>query len=286
MAETLSVTVVQSERNGAYDEFTAALRSSLASDAVNLTIQDTSQPVPANAKELVIAVGMKAASLVAASNAPAILNVLIPRAGHRKLLRDNPKRERSASYSSIFMDQPAERQLGLIAAALPERHRVGLLYEAPADEEVEQLRQKAAEHGLKLYERPVGSNEALFDALQDVLQHSDILLAQPAPSLYNSSTLRNILLSTYRAGIPLVGLSASYVRAGAVTAIFSTPAQFASQASTVIQKFSETGTLAAAQYSRQFEVAINERVSQSMNLDLPAADELLRKISQSKRHTP
>jgi putative tryptophan/tyrosine transport system substrate-binding protein len=284
-AEPLWVTVVQSENSGAYAEFSAALRENLQNSNVALTVLNAEQPLPAKSS-LVIAIGMRAASLVANSNAPSILNVMIPKSGHQKLSLEFTKRGNTSQYSSIYLDQPVERHLNLISAAFPDKHRIGVLYSAPPTEELGQLRQKISEHGLKLYEQEVNTDQPLFEALQDVLEHSDVLLSLPAPTIYNSSTLRNILVSTYQTGIPLVGFSSSYVKAGAMCAVFSSPAQIATQASAAILKFGETGSLPPAQYPKFYEIAVNERVAQSLNIKIQSAEELQKKMNSPRRHSP
>ncbi len=283
-AEPIQVSVVLSESGGAYSEFADALRENLLNSNVTVNVVDANTQPPSSSR-LVIAVGMKAASMVAGSNAPAVLNVMLPQAGYKKLLHDFPRRENSTSFSSIYLDQPVERQLSLIAAAFPERTRIGILFESPPPDELEQLRQKVSEYGFSLYEQEVGKI-ALFESLQKVLQHSDVLLALPTPAVYNSSTVRNILLSTYQAGIPLVGFSSSFVKAGAMYAVFTSPAQFATQTAVTIRKYIESGILPPAQYPRYFEVAVNDRVAQSLKIDIKSQDELVRKISTTKRQMP
>jgi len=78
-----------------------------------------------------------------------------------------------------------------------------------------------------LIARHLRSKDTLFSDLDELLIDSDVLLAVPDSEIYNSNSIRNILLSSYRRGIPLVGFSQAYVKAGALCAIFSTPEQLA-----------------------------------------------------------
>lgn len=89
-AEPLAVTVVQSEDSGSYQEFTSALRDILSKQDIPLAVTSADKTIPDSG--LVISVGMKAAAVVAASSAPSVLNVLIPKAGYETLLRDLPQR--------------------------------------------------------------------------------------------------------------------------------------------------------------------------------------------------
>lgn len=277
-AAPLAVTVVLSEDGGPYLEFSNALREHLLKKNVGLVVvDDPARPIPD--RGLAIGVGMKAATTASASNAPAVLNVLIPRTGHEKLLRDFPQRANSKAFSAIFLDQPAERQVRLIEAMLPDKRRVGVLFDSFPPDELVQLRQRMTRHGLTMHEQVISQNLPLVKALQEVLQDSEVLLALPDATVYNSSTIRNILLASYRSGDPVIGFSPAYVKAGALGALFSTPAQIAAQAALAIQQFGETRTLPPAQHPLLFEVAINEQVARSLGLAIRSPDELHKEIS-------
>ena len=279
--KTPDVTIVQSEDGGPYAEFSNALRTILSARGITSVEVDFTKPIPSSG--LVIGVGMKAATAVAASNAPAVLNVLISKTGYEKLLRDFPHRAGSHNFSAIFLDQPIHRQVHLMVAILPNKHNVGILYSSPP-EELAQLKQELTEHGLSLHEQAVGPELPLSNALQEILLgRSEALLAMPDAAVYNSSTIRNILLATYRRGIPLIGFSPGYVNAGALCAVFSTPAQIAAQAAVLTRQFGDTGVLALAQYPQEFEVMINEQVVRSLGLQIKSASELHDKISADNR---
>jgi putative tryptophan/tyrosine transport system substrate-binding protein len=280
----LSVNVILSENSMLYKEFSDALTNGLVDSETTVKVFDTTQPQPE--AKLIVAVGIKAANFAASSNAKYILNVMIPKSGHKKLLHDFPKRDNSNSYTSIYLDQPIERQLGLIAAAFPNRKQLGVMFDNATTSELNQLKQLAPDYGIDLYEKEVASPEAMFDTLQNVLQHSDVLLALPASAIYNSSTLRNILVSTYQSHTPLVGFSSSYVKAGAICAVFSTPTQLALQTSSTIKNFIETNTLPSAQHPTFYEISVNERVAQSMGIQINNPEELSKKMSIKRKPVP
>ena len=273
-AGQLTVTVVQSGDGGAYQDFTNALRNALLNQNIPLAVTGINKVIPDSG--LVIAVGMKAAETVAASDAPFVLNVLVTKAGYEKLLRNFPHRAGSHTFSAIYLDQPVSRQAHLIAAILPDRHRVGLLYSTPPGE-LEQIRQEMGKRGLRLREKAVGT-QSVPEALQELLLDSDMLLALPDSAIYNNSSIRNILLATYRSRVPLIGFSSAYVKAGALCAVFSAPEQIAAQVASLIRQFSETRLLPAAQYPQEFEVMVNERVARSLGLHVRSAIELRKGI--------
>ncbi|MBI5657991.1 MAG: hypothetical protein HZC43_00200 [Nitrosomonadales bacterium] len=284
-AAPLAVTVALSENDGPYLEFSGALHDLLLRKNVDLVVMDDPAK-PVAHRGLVIAVGMKAATTVAGGNAPAVLNVLIPKAGHEKLLRDFPQRANSRTYSAIFLDQPAERMVRLIEALLPGRRHVGALIDSFPPDELAQLRQRMTRHGMTLHERVAGSGISLVNALQEVLQDSELLLALPDGAIYNSQTIRNILLASYRSGDPVIGFSPGYVKAGALGALFSTPPQIAAQAALAIQQFGETRTLPPAQHPQLFEVSVNEQVARSLGLAVKSTEELHQEISAIEGDAP
>ena len=275
-AETSLVTIVQSEDGGSYAEFSNALHTLLSVKGITHAVIDSSSPLPDSG--LVIGVGMKAATAVAASDAPSVLNVLIPKAGQEKLLRDFPRRAASHTFSAIVLDQPVYRQIRLITALLPDRHNIGLLYSSPPAE-LARLRQELGDRGLSLHARALVPAFPLMDALQEILRNSEVLLALPDAAVYNSSTLRNILLTTYRSGVPLIGFSPGYVKAGALGAVFTTPAQIATQAAALIRQFGETRSLPPVQYPHEFEVMVNEQVARSLGFPIRDASLLHGEIS-------
>ena len=113
-----------------------------------------------------------------------------------------------------------------------------------------------------------------------------MLLALPDAAVYNDSTIRNILLATYRRGIPLIGFSSGYVKAGALCALISTPAQIAPQAAELIRQFNNTHALPPPQYPHEFEVIVNESVANVLDLQIKNTTELHEKIRAEIEETP
>ncbi len=263
-AQPFRVALVLSEGGGAYQELSAALQGGLSS-RYRVQVAGVGEPLPE--ADLVVAVGMKAATAAANITLPA-LNVLVPRAGFDRL-----SRPASPSFSAIYMDQPLERQLALISSVLPGTPHVGVLYATPPVE-LENLRRLSAARNFTLYEHVVDQRHPLANALSNLLEESEVLLVLPDAQVYNSDTIRNILLETYRKQVPMVGLSPGYVRAGALCAVYSTPQQIAKQAADAIEQFATSGRLPASQYPVEFDVSVNTQVARSLGLVIKDAEKL------------
>lgn len=278
-AAPLTVTVVLSEQGGQYHEFSEVLRNKLLDKNVHLNIvSDLAYTVPE--RGIVVAAGMAAATTVAASNAPAVLNIFIPEPGYKKLLEDFADRRGSKTFSAIFLDQPIERHLRLIRALLPDKRHIGVLSYKGLMGELAELRLRAHGHKLILHEKRIQDDSQIYAGLQEVLYESEVLFALPDASIYNASTMRNILMTSYRSGDPMIGFSPGYVRAGALAAVYSTPDHIAEQAAKAILQYGETRILPAAQHPQLYEVLVNEQVARSLGIDVKTPAELHQAVSR------
>lgn len=263
-AALLRVAVVLSASGGSYQEFADSFKQALST---NHSVQIANMGEVLQPFDLMVAVGMRASAERPPSSGP-VLSVLVPRTGF-----DSLQRADTDAISAIYMDQPIQRQLALLSAVLPGYKHLGILY-AQSSEEIARVRRASEVRQLVLHERKVDAQHELGGVLAELLEDSQVLLAIPDAEIYRSDTIRNILLETYRAKVPVIGISPAYVRAGALCAIFSTPKQIASQAAEAIEQFSQTGRLPASQYAREFEVAVNVQVPRSLGLPIKDAEQL------------
>jgi hypothetical protein len=275
------VWVALAEEGGAYAEAAEALRSTLG-DANDLTIAhsrvlfDEKGPPP----DLVVTIGAAAfdESLrhlkgrgTGWERVP-VLATLLPR-----LAYDSNVERRQAGprpISAVLLDQPLKRQMALLKRALPERRRLGVLLGLQTGDLLPALQREARGAGFSLASQSVAAREEIYPVLKQVLDESDVLLAVPEPDIYNATTLQHILLTTYRGRVPVVAFSAAYVKAGAVLALYSTPAQVMQRAGEMILNWQAGRGLPSPQSPRDFSVAINPRVAASLGLSLDTSADI------------
>ena len=274
-AHAADILVLLSEDSAAYRDVADNFRLQLAQDRPALTIAvETLGGVgnqPEGESKLVLSVGLRAAqaALELRSRAP-ILATLVPKDGFDALSHSALAERRL--ISAIYLDQPYSRQLALIKLAFPERERVGVLLRPGEQSKQDALLAAAKAQRLQLVSAVVGSDNALLPALERVLSTSDVLLALPAPLLYNKNTIQSVLLTSYRYRDPLVGYSQALVRAGALVALYSTPSQIGRHAGEMVVRSFSAGTLPLPQYPKYYSVSINHQVARS--LGIPAPDEI------------
>lgn len=277
-AEALRLTILNAEAGEAYQEFSASFIAESQRQNPGLDIiQSTTLP---SDTDLIIAVGLKSASIANGGKFP-VLCVLVSKAGFEKLVSELPENRKSKPIAAVFLDQPITRQVALIAASLPNFRNIGVLYSNhSADMGI--YRKAISDRNLKMHEQNVDSAESLFRDLEAVLGKSDVLLTIPDASIYNALSMRNILLTTYRYKVPVVGLSPAYVRAGALCAVFSSPAQIAVQAAKLATQFAEKGVFPLSQYPTDFNVSINLQVARSLGLQLKEDTAIVREIKAAE----
>lgn len=276
-ARAQTVGILLSDHGGHYSEYLETLSRSLGeqSSRFRLVTLPPGREKPDEATlaklHLIVAVGVQAMRTAAEwGNAPPVLNVLVPRASHDKLLFESIPLRRRAQFSAIYLDQPLVRQLNLVRQILPGKRRVAVLLGPDSSQLLPRLKSAISRAGLELLSEEVAAEPEIIPAVSRLLTGSDLLLALPDPVVFTRDTARSLLLTTYRHQKPLVGFSQAYVGAGALAAVYSSPAQIARQTADWLRNYFPTrGALPPPAYPAYFSVAVNRSVSRAMGLNLP-----------------
>ena len=223
--------------------------------------------------------GARAAQDRAAGRPPVpLMHALIPRQTWEALPRTAAIRD-----SAIFLDQPAARQLQLIKLALPGRVRIGTITGPATVKAGDELRLAARRLGLTVQVETIDQPAALLPALNQVVDDVQVLVSVPDPMVFAPNTIHHILLTTYRYRVPVLGLSRSYVDAGALLAVYSTPEDIGRQLGEVIARI-RGGRLAlpAPQYPKYYAVSVNPRVAASLGLHMGTESVLLQRLQAAE----
>jgi ABC-type uncharacterized transport system substrate-binding protein len=232
--------------------------------------------------ELVVSLGSRAAQAIAAVNVSVpVLYALTP----RTLLDHLPDCGLHSAdapggvprrCSALYLKQPPARQLALVRAALPDARRVGVVLGPSSGGCAGQLRDAAAALGLTLRTREIGARRELGDVLRDLLPQVEVLLAVADPLVHNRDTVVNLLLASYRAGVPVLAYSEAYVTAGALAAVFTSPEQVGAEIGAMLGPLLADRDLQLPPpgYPQRFRVAVNPAVARSLDLQLPSSQDL------------
>lgn len=122
--------------------------------------------------------------------------------------------------TGVLLEFPLETQLEWIRRFVPKSQAIGVLYN-PAEnrEQIERAKKVAGRLGMRLIPREVHRPQDLPDALQSLAREADMLWAVTDKTVLSRQTAQAILLFSFRNRMPFSGLSASWVKAGALYAL-------------------------------------------------------------------
>ncbi|MFH2135536.1 MAG: ABC transporter substrate binding protein [Pseudomonadota bacterium] len=276
--EPKQVLLLLSEQHVAYQHFRQAFEQNLPSD-VRLEVRTLAQQADMPRADILVTAGSKAAQWATGQWRGAMLATMLPSKSFKQM---QSQRALPNPMSALFIDQPLLRQVALLRAALPSLKKVGVLYTAGGDFDPHPLQRELERQGAQLVTRAVQPDDNLSGKLEELLIQSEILLAVPDSNIYNSSTIRNILLGSYRRGIPMIGLSAAYVSAGALCAVYSTPEQQAAQSAAMVSDFLHRGVMPPPGFPRLYRIVLNAEVARSMRFNIRSVEALRIEIDRAE----
>jgi putative ABC transport system substrate-binding protein len=224
---------------------------------------------PRKAPPLYVALGPAALKRALSAELKAPLLSVFTSGQTWRQLTGGDARERPLSTSALFAEASPAAQMQL-AAALFERHvAVGVLLSEASAHLERPLRQAAQTHGVDLLvERGVTSTD-LVRALNRMPQ-AQALLAVPDGTLYTAESLRAVLESTYRRGMPVLGFSAATVAAGTLGTALSTVDDVVADLAELIDSLPAQAMppLPEPRSPRYWRVSFNDNVARSLGIQL------------------
>ncbi len=183
----------------------------------------------------------------------------------------------------LYMTPSYCRQMQFIKLIKDDWKVVSLLSSEKKPANPGKIEQCANKYGLEIYTVNTTAKENMTENIKNALNHSDALLALPDKSIYNSNTVKNILLTSYRHRKPVIAFSHNFVSAGALASIHSNIEQVAQSASSLVQQYFKTGQqfIKTVNYPQTFDISINRQVFRALNLTSPDID----KLRQMLEHT-
>ena len=272
--ETSPVSIVTSRDDGPYEGVVAGVRTSIGGKRGAGLRVDSLQSDPEGAMKALrkarrgtaplITVGSNAtkAALAAPGDAPVIACMI----GDRQDLGDGQ------NATGVMLEFPLEIQLEWIRRFVPKSQAIGLLYN-PAEngERVAEATRIAARLGLRLVAREVQRPQDLPGALESIAGEADVLFAVTDQMVLSPQTAQAILLFSFRNRMPFSGLSASWVKAGALYALERDYQDVGAQCGEMALKVLE-GVRASSlppAMPRKVAYALNVRTADHLKLRLP-----------------
>lgn len=179
-----------------------------------------------------------------------------------------PSRERPG-WSALYTDSSPMSQFQLIDALFERKVTVGALLSDASAHLERPLLQAAASTGMKLLLTKVSPQDNVVRALHRIGDFQ-VLLAVADSQLYTPDSLRAVLESTYRQGLPVIGFSPATVSAGTLATTCSDVSDVAADLIDWVDGLRNTGPTmpGEARHCRYWKIKVNESVARSLGITL------------------
>ncbi len=127
---------------------------------------------------------------------------------------------KSKNATGVALEFPFVTQFEWMHKLLPEIKHISVLYNPKENQvKIDAAVQAAKKEGLTLLAKEIDTPRALPDALESLARSTDLLWGINDQLVLSPQTAEAILLFSFRSGVPFVGLSSSWVKAGALYAL-------------------------------------------------------------------
>ena len=182
--------------------------------------------------------------------------------------------DRSRPVAGVEMLVPLKKQLDLISQTLPRARKVGMLYRSGDTQSAHVVEQLKAElpAGWSLEAVAVDQHSSFAKALDALLKtRPDIVWTSPDAEIFNSTTIRALLLEALRCKVPVFGFSPAFVRSGALLGVGIDPSTQGVQAAALVHALAgaDVKSVPRAAQEPRFSVAVNLVVAEKLELEMP-----------------
>ena len=275
LADSTRQVVIVTSSDSSYQQRTASrIQQKVDNDVTQALVisADELTTSPKNSNTVYVAIGERA------------ITDLHTYASDAMVLRINNRKLQITNYTSVQSDliteQPACKHLQLIQALNPRWTTVGVLASINTLDTTAKLTICAIKYNLNLQVYAITDESDLLTTLETAVENNQVLLAIVDPLIYNSRTVKNILLTSYRHRKPVIGYSDSFVQAGAIAAVYTSPESAGDDAVNILSDFFANNWQFKHPIHRpsDFEVSTNTRVAGSLDLALPDLKTIVKRI--------
>ncbi|MGA2214279.1 MAG: ABC transporter substrate binding protein [Bryobacteraceae bacterium] len=166
----------------------------------------------------------------------------------------------------VYLDLPLASLLSELRILLPGKTRCGMIRDASRDHPDPPLPERVKQQGFSLEVAECSRPEELVKVFLSLKGKADSVILFPDSSLYNNTTVRPLIQASLEISLPIVGFSASFVRAGAALGIYPDFRDVGAQTAELAVKLIAGDTSLADEGPRKLQVAVNQRVLRLLGL--------------------
>lgn len=265
----VSTVYISGSGNTALDQHITGLLSQKLGESFTL-IPITDDQLPTITTNPVVTIGSAATTRVHNTNPSiSILSLLSDRAFINELSNQYP-----GQISGIPYDVPLLRQALTGKAILPQATRIALLATEESADHYSRLLTQLPAYGMEARVFMVENTSDLIPTLVRALGYGDFLLAAPDTEIYNSRTIKHILLTAYRRNMIVIGPTQAYVKAGSLASAYTPFPAMAELAARFLENYFSDGQFPPPAYPDGYGVVTNNQVARSLNIPLPDKNDI------------
>ena len=175
--------------------------------------------------------------------------------------------------TAVTVDLPPEILLSWVGRIFPGRTRVGIIRgPMQTDAYMKAFERAARQNGLTVEVMPCQHPRDVVDGFLKLKSRADLVWCPPNVHLYNSATLKPLLMASLTNRLPIIGFSEQFVQAGAV---FGGSADFADvgrQTAALALRLVRNEAVPSRQAARKFHFAYNQRVARLLGVKAAIPD--------------
>lgn len=222
--------------------------------------------------DYIIAVGTKAFRHVSLENISIpTLNILVSKRSYQTIIKKSPSAIKS---SVIYLEQPTERLLLLAKLALKDNaKKIGMIFGPTSVLEKHEYMVVANKLSLQLISKIEVTDKISLDVIEKLIKTSNAYIALYDQKVMNRKTAKWLLYMANVYRKPVIAYSKAYVEAGALAAIYTTPADAGrSAADWLYENIKNNKNIIWKRYPLRFSVDINRRIASKLNLFIDDQD--------------
>lgn len=282
-AESLrTVAIVKSRDLAPYNAALRGLRRSLAASDPDVQLRELVLPsgearvrsfldsLTKSRPDIIVTIGTQATRAVTrrVQDIPIVFSLVLTKGSLEAWTQRRP-----SNVTGAAMDVPMPVQFRRLKEVIPDMQRVGVIYNPrETGALVGSARDAAAGAGLTLVEIPVSSEAQVIEEVSRLKGRIDALWSVADSTVFTPRSVDQILLLTLRDGIPFVGLSPSFVKAGALLSFSCDYEDVGSQSGELVSEVlnGKSPTQIAIAYPRHVSLFLNLNTARAIHLEISA----------------
>jgi len=187
----------------------------------------------------------------------------------------NPEEKLSSDMrhlTGVSMNIPPDRQMEALSLLVPKANKIGVVYDPrEVDHFVQAGRVATTKYHMQLEAQPVSSSIQAVQEAKAMLGRIDAFWMVPDQTVTTIDLVKYLLFNARKQGIPLIGVSEKYVRAGALFAFTAENEALGRQAAEMSNRLLNGSSPRdlPPQMARDVKLSINSKVAESLGLTIP-----------------